>query len=86
MSAWACEAYGPEGAGYGALCFLSGEIGIRLCESAGDCRLVMTAERQRVFQRIQELAAQGDETAACLAGEFAGPEQLLGGGETEQGG
>jgi hypothetical protein len=46
----------------------------------------MAAERQRVFARIQELAADGDEVGIYLAGEFASPEDLLGGSETEQGG
>ena len=76
---WACEAYGPDGAAVGALCFVSGEPGKRVCADLGECHRVMDAERRRLFQRIQELAASGDETAVYLAGEFTRPEQLLGG-------
>jgi hypothetical protein len=74
-----CEAYGPDGATFGALCFVSGETGVRVCADLAECRQVMTAERRRVFRRIHELAAGGDETAAYLAEEFTRPEQLLGG-------
>jgi hypothetical protein len=75
---WDCEAYGPEGIDVGALCFLA-EQGERACVSRVMCRLVVTGERQRMFSRIQELAAQGDETGTYLAGEFTSPDQLLGG-------
>jgi hypothetical protein len=75
---------GPDGAEFGARCFVSGELGERVCADLGECRRVMAAERRRVFARIQELAAQGDETAAYLAEEFTRPEQLLGGSEQEQ--
>jgi hypothetical protein len=78
-----CAAYGPEGADFGALCFVSGDPGKRVCAGLGECRRVMAAERQRVWCRIQELAARGDETAAYLAEEFARPEQLLGGSGQE---
>src|SRR5262249_46219190 len=44
--------------------------------------MVMGAERQQIWQRINELAAAGDETAAYLAGVFTRPEQLLGGPDT----
>lgn len=77
---WPCDAYGPDGIRHGALCFASGEPGSRVCASPGQCREVMTGQRQRVFRRISELAAAGDETAVFLAGEFTSPEQLLGGG------
>jgi len=43
----------------------------------------MTEERQRVFGRIHELAAAGDEVSAFLAEEFTDPEQLLGGSKGE---
>jgi hypothetical protein len=76
---WDCEAYGPDLRAVGALCFFARELGERVCASPGECRRVMAAERRRVFRRIHELAAQGDDTAAYLAGEFARPEQLLGG-------
>jgi hypothetical protein len=42
---------------------------------------VVAGERRRVFRRINELAASGDEAGGYLAGEFARPEQLLGGFE-----
>ena len=78
---WACEAYGPDGRQFGALCFIAGEAGERVCASAGMCHLVMAAERRRVFQRIQERAAEGDEDARYLAEIFTSPDQLLGGAE-----
>jgi hypothetical protein len=45
----------------------------------------MAAERPRVFRRINELPASGDETFGDLAGEFARPDQLLEGSEHEDG-
>lgn len=79
MTAFDCTAYGPDGAIFGALCFFSGELGSRACADAAECRQRMAAERQRVFARIQELAADGDEVGIYLAGEFTSPEDLLGG-------
>ena len=75
--AGACEAYGPEGQDAGAVCFLSAQAGKRVCGSQGECAAAMAAERRRVFRRISELAAGGDETAAYLAQQFSSPEQLL---------
>ncbi len=75
---WDCEAYGPEGRGAGALCFFA-EPGTRRCESPRRCQQVMTAERQRVFGRIQELAAAGDPAGVELARAFTSTRQLLGG-------
>ena len=46
MSGWDCEGYGPEGADFGALCFLA-EPGKRACADLAECRRAMTAERQR---------------------------------------
>jgi hypothetical protein len=43
----------------------------------------MAAERRRVFRRISERAASGDQTMAFLEGEFSSPEQLLGGGQDQ---
>jgi hypothetical protein len=74
-----CTAYGPEGRDLGALCFFSGELGSRACADLAECRERMAAERQRVFARIQELAADGDETGIYLAEQFTSPEDLLGG-------
>lgn len=85
MSDWDCEAYGPEAGALGARCFVAGGFGVRVCLTREICTLTMARSRRRLFQRIQELAAQGDETAAYLAEEFTGPEQLLGGSETESG-
>lgn len=79
-----CEAYGPPAAAAGALCFVSGELGKRACADLAECRRVMTAERQRLFRRISEMAAADDETAVYLAGEFSDPEQLLGGSQQDE--
>lgn len=78
MADWPCEAYGPEALEHGARCFFS-EMWDRDCIDPEDCGARMTAERRRVFQRIQEMAAAGDPTAALLAEDFTSPEQLLGG-------
>lgn len=75
---WACEAYGPDGIGVGALCFFAGD-GERTCVSQAACHLAMTAERQRVFSRITDRAAQGDEMAKYLAETITSPDQILGG-------
>lgn len=76
---WDCEAYGPEGRGFDALCFFA-RPGERSCADPDQCHEKMTAERQRIFDRIMEQAAKGDPTAAYLAREFTDPSQLLGGG------
>lgn len=73
---WPCEAYGPDGLEDGVVCFV-GDVDRRVCDSAEICHAVMSAERGRVFDRIQELAAAGDPTGVFLAGEFAGPDELL---------
>ena len=80
---WDCSAYGSEGRRFGALCFVSGALGKRVCASQAACRDVMAAERRRVFRRIQEGAADGQPDMAYLAEEFSDPEQLLGGGSDE---
>ena len=85
QDAFVCSAYGPDGRDAGAICFVSGEPGKRVCTSAEQCHEVMTAERQRVWQRIQDGAARGDPDLAFLAGEFSDPSQLLGGGQDEDG-
>lgn len=74
-----CAAYGEKGRNIGAVCFVSGELHKRACGSLEECEAAMTAERQRVFQRISELAAEGDPAAGFLEREFASPDQLLGG-------
>jgi hypothetical protein len=74
---WPCAAYGPEGHDAGAWCFLSAESRTRVCGSQGECQQQMAGERQRVFRRINELAAAGGEDFGYLAEEFASPQQLL---------
>jgi hypothetical protein len=79
MTTWDCEAYGPGAADVGALCFLAGETGTRVCADRAVCNTTMTAERQRVFARIQERGASpdADDADRFLAAEFTAPEQLL---------
>jgi len=77
---WDCEAYGPDGEAVGALCFIAGELGERVCPDVEACHRTMAGERGRVYDRIQALAAAGDEMGVFLAGEFTSPEQILGGG------
>jgi len=80
-----CEAYGPAPEmGVAALCFFANP-GSRVCAGPSVCHTRMTAERQRVFARIQEMAAAGDPDGAYLAGEFTSPDQLLGGGAGDPG-
>lgn len=79
MTEWDCEAYGPDLREHGALCFVSGELGKRVCGSLDECRATVAAERQRVFRQINERAAQGHPDMAYLAETFTDPRQLLGG-------
>jgi hypothetical protein len=74
-----CEAYGDGGREVGAVCFIAGPEQVRVCPTIEACHLVMTSQRQQLYDRIQELAAAGDETAIYLAGEFSSPGQMLGG-------
>ena len=78
---WACEVYGPEGIDVGALCFFA-EQGHRACISPVMCKMLMTEERQRVFGRINEMAATGDPAGIELTEYFTSPDQLLGGPAT----
>lgn len=80
---WHCEAYGPEGAEIGARCFVAGELHERVCADRDVCHRTMVAQRQRVFRRMNELAASGSPWAADLAQEFASPERILGGGDED---
>jgi hypothetical protein len=77
---WWCEAYGPPPEEAGGMrwprCWLSAREG-RVCSSREACAEVMTGERQRVFRRIQETAAAGDEAGRFLAETFTNPDQLL---------
>ncbi|HWD80118.1 MAG TPA: hypothetical protein VG497_14580 [Kribbella sp.] len=79
---WDCDAYGPDlPPGLGDLCFYDQ---IERCTSEAQCHLRMAGERQRVFRRINELAAAGDPTGEFLAGEFTNPSQLLGADDTDE--
>jgi hypothetical protein len=75
---WPCEAYGPDGLEIGAYCFVS-DLRQRSCASAAECQRAMTFCRQQVHQRINELAASGDTTAAYLADQFPTPDAIFGG-------
>lgn len=72
---WACEAYGEDMPGP-RHCFF--ELNVR-CVSEGECAARLVPERQRTFDRIQELAASGDPVSMFLAEEIKRPEDLLGG-------
>lgn len=76
---WECEAYGDGAMAVGAWCFRSPAVGQRVCGDREACATFMHGERRRVFQRMQELAAQGEPTAVELVGLFTSPDQLLGG-------
>jgi hypothetical protein len=76
---WPCEAYGPEGAEFGAICFMSAVPGIRLCKSAEVCAAQMDGQRRQAHARIQALAERGDPVGQYLAGEFPTPDMLLNG-------
>lgn len=83
---WWCEAYGPPDAGVSAeawpRCFRSAEVGERVCSTAEVCSVEMAGERRRVFDRLQQLAAEGDEIGMMLAADFTSPDELLGGAAT----
>lgn len=56
------------------LCFFQE---IERCTTEPQCLSRMESERQRVFRRINELAAAGNPTGEFLEGEFTSPDQLL---------
>jgi hypothetical protein len=74
---WDCEAYGPEGTKYGALCFRR-EVG-RACATTGECHDLMESERERVWHRLRALRFTGDEFAAAMLVDIKGPADLLNG-------
>ena len=77
---WECSAYGPGGLAIGAVCFIAGSgLFARVCPSAEACSGVMAAERQRIYNLIQEKAAAGNPEFVYLAAEFPRPDMLLGG-------
>jgi hypothetical protein len=81
---WYCEAYGPRAPKAETLCFIAPGPVPRACASPETCRETMAAERQRVWRRINEMAASGDPDGEFLAGEFTDPAQILGGGDDGQ--
>jgi len=69
-----CEAYGPEGRKIGALCFITADLGGRMCATAADCHRVTGAERQEIFRDARERAAAGDPVSEeCLEDAFLWP-------------
>jgi len=81
---WPCEAYGPEGAEFGAICFMSAVPGTRLCKSAEICGLQMAEQRRRVHARIHENARNPPDGMSAadweyLADAFPTPNMLLNG-------
>lgn len=71
-----CVAYGGLPGAHEA-CFFT-EVG-RVCQSLLECAGSVGAERQRVWQRIQEGAAAGDEMMVYLAEQIGGPDEMLNG-------
>lgn len=80
---WPCEAYGEAGLAHGALCFSAGGINERRCTSPDECFLEMTGARIRLWSRIRQLAAAGDDMATYLEGAIRSPWGLLGGDVVE---
>lgn len=78
---WHCTAYGPD---VPALCFF--EQVSEPCPDLGTCRERMRGERQRVYRRMNELAAHGDQVMSDLVDDFASPDALLNAEHTEPGG
>lgn len=76
---WPCEAYGEDSIAVGALCFFSSESHHRVCDIPETCNFNMNVERRRLWRRLNELAAQGDELGIEMVASFTGPEELLGG-------
>lgn len=72
---WDCEGYGEDlPAELGDLCFHSAA---GRCADQAQCHARMVGTRQKMFRRINELAAAGDPDFEYLAGEFSSPSQLL---------
>ncbi|MEU7591279.1 hypothetical protein AB0A95_33905 [Micromonospora sp. NPDC049230] len=79
--AWDCEAYGPEGTKIGALCFVAGDEGKRVCRTVGECSDQVGSGRRQAFRRVNELAAAGRPDFEDLADAFPTPDHMLGGFE-----
>jgi hypothetical protein len=82
---WACEAYGPEldriRPEHAPHCFW-GEI--EPCQVQIQCRVRMNFERERVYARLVELAAQGEGYAWMILDDVNGPEDLLRGDNAQK--
>jgi hypothetical protein len=74
---WACHAYGEGPCAH--LCFFIAAG--RTCDTEQECDTRMVAERQRLYQRIQENHAADPDNPnwAHLVAEITSPEELLGG-------
>jgi hypothetical protein len=76
--AFVCEAYPPEAAQYGVICFFA-DRGTRNCGSAEECAASVAGARKVLWQRMNEQAAHnpGDETWKSLAETFTSPGQIM---------
>ncbi|MFF2088580.1 hypothetical protein ACFVVM_32755 [Nocardia sp. NPDC058176] len=77
---WPCSAYGADLDETGTMCFVAG-LGERRCAHLDECREVISEEQRRVYRRINELAAHGDDVWAELSLDITDPTQLLNGEE-----
>lgn len=75
---WSCEAYGPEldriRPERAPHCFWDE---IDPCQVRVQCRVRMNFERERVYARLVELAAQGEGYAWMILDDVHGPQDLL---------
>ena len=76
---WHCEAYGPDmPAEIGARCFVAPQH-TRACATRDECGRTVAAQRQRMFHRMNELAAAGDQVGTYLADQVTSPDQIFNG-------
>jgi hypothetical protein len=84
-ASWSCEAYGPEldelRPEHAPHCFY--EL-IDPCQVRVQCRVRMQLERGRVYERLLELAAQGEGYAWMILEDVEGPDDLLNAGGVRQ--
>lgn len=73
-----CEAYGPNSGLTSQECYMGEGGALFECQTDRQCAVRMGAERRRVWQAIQRLAAT-EEFWAPIAREVCHPEMLLGG-------
>jgi hypothetical protein len=78
MTQFDCEAYGPNSGLQSDACFMAGDVLLFACHTPHQCAVRMKAERQRIWQAIQRLAAT-DAAWQFLARDVRHPEQILGG-------